>query len=85
MKCIILALGLILGRALLAPSPAGAQCSGVAWLPLPSGYLPVRGSQFVDGAGNHVRLSCVQDNEGDGSFGKMQQIRAAGFNCIRVS
>jgi endoglucanase len=85
MKHIILALGLIIGCALLAPSPASAQCPGAACLPLPSGYLSVRGRQLVDGLGNQVRLSCVQDNEGDGSFGEMQQIRAAGFNCIRVS
>ena len=64
---------------------------------LPSGYLNTHGSQIVDGTGRSVRIACVGGMGTvvvGGRLGYMNtpaeldstlhNIRAAGFNCLRV-
>lgn len=96
----------LIGWALLgsmAAQTAQAQpCA--AWTPagndgylLPAGYLSTRGSDFVDGFGNPVRIASIGWDGSDGKAGAISQglwtvsyrtilesIKAAGFNTVRI-
>jgi endoglucanase len=53
---------------------------------LPGGYLITNGAQIVDSAGNPVRIASVGWNQVNGDIPiQVAQIRAYGFNAIRLS
>ncbi|MGE3623650.1 MAG: cellulase family glycosylhydrolase [Bdellovibrionales bacterium] len=64
----------------LIPETSGAP------LMLPTGYLSTSGNQFVDAAGNNVRIAGVGWNQVIGDIpSQVAQMKAMGFNAIRIS
>ena len=60
--------------------------SGNGGFLLPASYLSTQGSQIVDASGNSVRIASVGWNQGfDNIPASIAAIKAAGFNCVRVS
>ena len=60
--------------------------SGNGGFLLPAGYLSTQGSQIVDANGTPVRIASVGWNQGfDNIPASVAAIKAAGFNCVRVS